>query len=159
MSQMSKLKKPKDNYTALPLFPIRNKNLNLAARGMWAFLWQLPPGWEFSVKGLMSVTGVGKTAISSALQSLEKYGYLKRIQSATAKGLFGKIDYLLDPEPVTENQHTDNQHTDNQHTDNPPADNSPQLSINVINNKTNKHENIDPAFAKFISDRRGGTYQ
>ena len=94
---MSRLLKD-ETYAIVPNQAIRDKRLNLSSLGMWAFLWNLPNGWEYSVSGLAVAKGCGIRAATTAVKALEKYGYLKRIQRREGNKFAG-YDYQLIPNP------------------------------------------------------------
>lgn len=82
-----KLKNLKANYTLVPNQWLRSK-ISFKAIGLIAVLQSLPDDWDFSIAGLMSLTGEGKTTIQSALKELEDTGFLVRTQTME-NGRFG----------------------------------------------------------------------
>lgn len=110
-----KLEKRK-GYTVISNSVLRNKNISLKAKGLYAYMWSLPDDWNYSVEGLTKVLKEGKDAINMALKELEREGYLVR-STLRRGGKFSDIDYTLFEEPqilpVTENPHTVNPVTEN----------------------------------------------
>lgn len=82
-----KLKNLKANYTLVPNQWLRSK-ISFKAVGLIVVLQSLPDDWDFSIAGLMSLTGEGKTTIQSALKELEDMGFLVRTQTME-NGRFG----------------------------------------------------------------------
>lgn len=83
-----KLKNIKANFTLVPNQWLRSK-MSFKAIGLVAVLQSLPDDWDFSIAGLMSITGEGKTTIQSALKELEDKGFLVRNQMLE-NGRFGR---------------------------------------------------------------------
>ena len=66
------------NFTIVSNGILQEKSLSLKERGMLATLLSLPNDWDFTVYGLMQIIPEKKDAINSAINSLEKKGYIKR---------------------------------------------------------------------------------
>lgn len=81
-----KLKNIKVNYTMVPNAWLRS-GLSFKAIGLITVLQSLPDNWDFSIAGLMTLTGEGKGLIQSALRELEEAGFLVRSQT-TENGRF-----------------------------------------------------------------------
>lgn len=93
---MDKLKiKRKAGYTVLPNAVLRDKNLTLQAKGLFAVMFSLPDEWDFSVKGLATLANCGRDKVRAALDSLETAGYLLREQTHDETGRFSGNDFIL----------------------------------------------------------------
>lgn len=92
------------NYTTICNVALRDKNLSLKAKGLYAFITSLPSDWDYTIKGLVAVLKEGYEAIMNALNELESNGYLKRAQYRNAKGQYDKIAYIVLEEPNEENE-------------------------------------------------------
>lgn len=68
----------RNNFTMVSNHVLRNENLSLKAKGLYAYMWSLPDSWDYSVAGLTKVLKEGKSAINEALKELEHEGYLVR---------------------------------------------------------------------------------
>ncbi len=92
------------NYTVIYNHVLQNKNLSIKAKGLYAFMWSLPPEWDYSVNGLVSVLKEGRDAITEALKELEREGYLVR-SVLRSGGKFYDMDYTLNeyPDPFMDN--------------------------------------------------------
>jgi hypothetical protein len=93
---------------------LRNTNLSLKAKGLYAYMWSLPEDWDYSVSGLTKVLKEGRDAINEALKELEREGYLVRTILRSG-GKFSDMDYMLNetPSPFTGFPHTVNPLTEN----------------------------------------------
>lgn len=125
------------SFTVLPNQLLRDKSLSLTAKGLFAMMASYPEDWEYSVRGLAADVGCGRDMIRSALQNLEKSGYLLREQAHTKSGKFaGNLFVLYDekisplpgfpaPEnPLPENPTQQNKDITKERITNPPI--SPQ---------------------------------
>lgn len=70
---------PRENFQILPNATARDRRLSFRARGLLALMLSYPPDWQFNRDWLAAQTdGEGVTAVRTALQELEKHGYLVR---------------------------------------------------------------------------------
>lgn len=88
-------------FTVLPNQLLRDKSLTLAAKGLFAMMASYPEDWEYSVRGLAADVGCGRDMIRSALQNLEKSGYLLREQVHTKSGKFAGNLFILYDEKIS----------------------------------------------------------
>lgn len=114
----------KDNYTIISNSVLKNKNLSLKAKGLYAYMWSLPDDWDYSVAGLVTVLKEGKDAINEALKELEREGYLVRTILRKG-GKFADMDYILHefPQKVP--------FTENPQAEKPFTENPQQLNTNI----------------------------
>ena len=84
----------KDNYTVMSNQHLRSPNLSLKAIGLLSKVLSLPEGWDFSVAGLASICKEGKQSIKTALDELEKWGYLELTKLTPDKTASGRIEYV-----------------------------------------------------------------
>ena len=82
-------------YTVLPNAVLRDSRLNLQTKGLFCVMLSLPDEWEFSVKGLATLSACSRDKIRAALENLEAAGYLLREQARTASGAFAGNIYVL----------------------------------------------------------------
>lgn len=169
---MGKIKVNKSNgFTVISNQIIRNKNISLKAKGLYAFMWSLPSEWDYSVAGLVTCCKEGKDAINEALRELENAGYLKRTQSREG-GKFADIDYTLYETPFTENPQAEKPITENPqqiNTNKTSKDKSSKIdksilgkpakkSYDVIVNELIHDEELKSAVFEFLSMCRGKNY-
>lgn len=84
------------NFTVIRNEIIEDKELSFKALGLAVFMLHLPSDWNFSVAGLVSVTGKTPSKIKTALQELEERGYLKRHQSLVGSKFGGMVYEISD---------------------------------------------------------------
>lgn len=126
MSETFRQDKLRD-FTVIRNSIFKDYTLSAKAKGVACQLLSLPPTWDYSVKGLVTLFNDGEASIRSALTELEDAGYLHREQNR-AGGKFGKSVYVisdvLKPEkPCVENPLAEN----------PSAENHAQLNTKVSN--------------------------
>ena len=127
------------NYTVMSNHHLRNKELSLKAKGLISLMLSLPPDWDYSVAGLVSICKESHTSIRSALKELEEHKYLVRERKNSEKGYF-VYEYTLYeiPEP-----HAVNQHTVEKEADPVQTENRRQLSKEELNTKELSKEEIN----------------
>ncbi len=89
-------------YTTIQNSMIVDKRLSLKTRGLMAVILSRPEGWDYSVRGLAAFCGVGRDAVRTSLDELEKAGYLTREQSHSTDGKFGGNVYIIKETSETE---------------------------------------------------------
>lgn len=81
-------------FTVIRNSIFKDNQLSAKAKGVACQLLSLPPTWDYSVKGLVTLFSDGEASIRSALSELEEAGYLRREQSREV-GKFGKSVYVI----------------------------------------------------------------
>lgn len=133
---MAFLNNPKQ-YTVIPQNILMDKRLSLRDRGMIVTIISLPDRWNFSTRGLCTLFPDGLTAVTSAVQSLEKLGYLKRTQLFGKDGKFSDVRWDIDCNPpiiepfCTDSPCTENPYTANTDTVNASTEKPTQYNINT----------------------------
>ena len=127
------------NYTVMSNHHLRNKELSLKAKGLISLMLSLPPEWDYSVQGLVSICKESHTSVRSALKELEEHNYLIRERKNSEKGYF-VYEYTLYeiPEPYTGIQHTVKRDADIGH-----AENRTQLNKEKLNTKELSKEELN----------------
>lgn len=100
----------KGGYTVLPNQILRDDSLTLQAKGLFCMMASFPENWDFTVKGLATVSGCGRDKIRAALKNLEDAGYLLREQGHSETGQFAANLFILYDEkiaPLPENTATE----------------------------------------------------
>ena len=128
-----------NNFTVMSNHHFKEKQMSLKAKGLLSLMLSLPDDWNYSVSGLVRLSKDGKDSVMSALQELEKFGYLSRSQQFNAKGQFSGIEYNIYEEPQTENPTTDKQNAAKPISAKQDAGNPRQLNTNQLKNKENKN--------------------
>lgn len=93
MSDTFRQEKLKD-FTIIRNSIFKDYRLSAKAKGVACQLLSLPPTWDYSVRGLVTLFNDGEASIRSALSELEEAGYLRREQSRE-EGKFGKSVYII----------------------------------------------------------------
>ena len=130
------------NYTVMSNHHLRNKNMSLKAKGLMSLMLSLPPTWDYSIGGLVSICKESHTSIRSALKELEQNQYLIRERKNNEKGYF-TYEYTLYeiPSPHAGFQHTDSVYADKQYTEEVYTDSNIQISKEELSKeKINKEE-------------------
>lgn len=143
------------NYTVMSNTHLRDKNLSLKAKGLMSQMLSLPPDWDFTVSGLVSINKEAETAITGALKELKEFGYLvvqKRYPGDTTSGRI-EYEYVLYEEPQgastgsqpLEFQGPETQDTEIQDLENLPLENVGQLNTDykLLTNKETEEINTE----------------
>lgn len=123
------------DFTTMSNHHLKNRKLSLKAKGMLSQILSFPDNWEFSLRGLATLSTDGLESTRSAISELEKVGYIIRKQSRRENGSFSKIEYTIFEVPQSAIPSSDSPHTGNPNTANPAAvkpksENLPQFNTN-----------------------------
>ena len=69
------------NYTTMCNYHLRDQGLSLKGKGLLSMLLSLPDTWNYSVRGLSSITPDGVDGVLTALKELERLGIWKGTSS------------------------------------------------------------------------------
>lgn len=141
MSDTFKQEKLTD-FTVIRNSIFKDKTLSAKAKGMACQLLSLPPDWDYSVKGLVTLFNDGEASIRSALSELEEHGYLRREQYRE-EGKFSKSRYV-----ITDMLKSEKPFVENPLAENPSAENHAQYNTKELNTKesnTKRYVFIKPA--------------
>ena len=140
-----------DNYSTICNRIMKEKNISLKAKGLYALVMSLPPKWDFSVQGIVAISKEESGAIYTAIKELIKEGYCER-NMISEKGRFIGCEYKFfnkkkkpqEKEPHNEKPYRDFPHTENEE-DNKLFNESNSSSINtpteLNNNKKLSNDN------------------
>ena len=158
----------KDKFTILDNTCIQDTTLSWKSKGVHTYLMSLPDDWKIFITEIVNHSSDGKAALYSAIQELEKHGYVKKIQNRRGDGCFGNTVYYVyeKPEsPKNSSPLTDFPHADYPDTVKPDTDNRTLLNTNKLNtNKqktklTNYEQSVsESVFIKAIKELFGGEY-
>lgn len=84
-----------NNFSIVSNAIIRDTRLSLKARGLLILMLSLPDCWQFSVKGLATLSGEGNDSIRGGIKELEEVGYLSRKRKHLPNGRLGEMEYTL----------------------------------------------------------------
>ena len=68
------------DYTVMSNHHLRDKRLSLKAKGLLSQMLSLPEDWDYTLSGLAYINRESKDAIRSAINELERAGYVQRHQ-------------------------------------------------------------------------------
>lgn len=128
MSDTFKQEKLTD-FTVIRNSIFKDKTLSAKAKGVACQLLSLPPDWDYSVKGLVTLFNDGEASIRSALTELEEHGYLCREQYRE-EGKFSKSRYV-----ITDMLKSEKPFVENPLAEKPIAGNPAQYNTKELNTK------------------------
>lgn len=82
------------SYTIMPNTHLQDRNLSLKAKGLLSVMYNLPNDWDYTLKGLCTITNTGITSIRNIITELEITGYITRIEYKDKKGKFN-YNYIV----------------------------------------------------------------
>lgn len=144
------------NYTTISNHHLQDRNLSLKAKGLLTLILSLPPDWDMTLKGLVSLSGDGVDSVRSGIQELEKAGYLRRSRSRNNLGQLLCTEYTIYEHAVTENVASETEIDDNlniiyskeSHIGKSDVDKNSQIGkSDVDKNTTEKTENSQIGFS------------
>lgn len=110
-----KLVKQMTGFTQVANQVLNDNKLSLKAKGMYAYIYSKPDGWDFAIRRIADEQKDGVESASVAIRELEKAGYIKRERLAS-----GRVIYHILVEPVSYlKPHTGNPYQAEPHTGNP----------------------------------------
>ena len=87
------------NYTVMSNHHLRNEALTLKAKGLLSQMLSLPENWDYTLKGLTFINRESVDAIRTAIQELERAGYITRSRERNGKGQLLGADYIIREQP------------------------------------------------------------
>lgn len=86
--------KVKTRYATIPNDILNSNDISFRAKGIWAYIYSKPDGWDFSIKNIASQSKEGIEAVRNAIKELENTNLLKRTKFQNELGHWD-IEYLL----------------------------------------------------------------
>ena len=83
------------NYTVMANYHLRDNRLSLKAKGLLSVMLALPPEWDFTLRGLSSISKEGISAIRAAITELEESGYVIRARVRNKAGQLTDTEYTI----------------------------------------------------------------
>lgn len=146
--------KKKKNFTTIDNTCIRDERLSWKEKGIHTYLMSLPEDWKIFVSEIVKHSRDGKSALYSAIQTLESYGYIKRIRNRDKNGRFEETVYYVYEEP-TDNVTPLSENPDVVNPDmvEPDTENQTQLITNILTTNKQKTEptNSNPQSDEIVS--------
>jgi hypothetical protein len=87
------------NYTLMSNHHLRNESLTLKAKGLLSQMLSLPEKWDYTLAGLSHINRESVDAIRTAVQELEKSGYIYRSRERKENGQLGGAEYVIREQP------------------------------------------------------------
>ena len=133
-----KIEKTKD-FTVMSNYHLRDKNLSYKAKGLLSFMLSLPEDWDYSLKGLCSISKENRDAIRSTLKELQQNHYLEIEKVKGDKGYF-EYNYLTYEKPHFVDIDNEKSSPDMEipHLDIPDVEEHPQINTNEQIDKDDK---------------------
>jgi hypothetical protein len=102
----------KDNipFTQISNFVLSDKNLSFGAKGLYAYIYSKPDGWQFAVDRIEKETKDGRDSILSKIHELEESKLLRRIKQPDGRTVYWVTfppNSFITLEPTTENPYLD----------------------------------------------------
>ena len=144
------------DYTVMSNYHLRDKSLSLKAKGLLSQMLSLPEDWDYTLSGLSFINRESKDAIRSAINELEKEGYIIRRQTTDASGKFSGNEYIIhespmEPEPSLEKPLSGFPTTDNPSTGKPSSENPTQLNIDISRKEKLNTDGVSTDSLPFLS--------
>lgn len=134
-------RKRNSNYTTISNVFLRDIRLSCKAKGILAVIMGLPDDWDFSIRGILSITKEGKDAVYSAIKELKDYGYCEVSEQKDNNGKFKGYSYCFSDEallqPLPENPYPEKPYPENPYPEKPLPENQPQLNTYIIKDLNN----------------------
>lgn len=121
------------DYTVMSNHHLKNKDLSLKAKGLLSQMLSLPENWDYTLAGLSAINRESKDAIRSAVNELEKAGYIRRRQTVDRRGKFSGNEYIIYEQPSSASPSSGFPTTGNPSTEKPSSENPTQLKIDQVN--------------------------
>lgn len=124
-------RKRNSNYTTISNVFLRDIRLSCKAKGILAVIMGLPDDWDFSIRGILSITKEGRDAVYSAIKELKNYGYCEVSEQKDNNGKFKGYSYCFSDETLLQPL------PENPLPENPLPENPPQLNTYIIKDLNN----------------------
>ena len=139
-------KEKRKHYTVIDNGIFKDYSLSYKAKGLLCQMLSLPDGWEYSVKGLMTLASDRYSAITSGLAELEKAGYFRREQVFDGNKFAG-YEYVISETPHFDFPCSENPKSEIPKSEIPISENQAQLNTKELN--TNKSNTKDIYISEF----------
>ena len=124
-------RKRNSNYTTISNVFLRDVRLSCKAKGILAVIMGLPDDWDFSIRGILSITKEGRDAVYSAIKELKDYGYCEVSEQKDNNGKFNGYSYCFSDEALLQPL------PEKPYPEKPYPENPPQLNTYIIKDLNN----------------------
>jgi hypothetical protein len=125
------------NYTVMSNHHLRHVSLSLKAKGLLSQVLSLPDNWDYTLAGLSRINRESVDAIRTAVQELERAGYITRSRERKENGQLGGTEYIIREQP----QQPENFTPDND--PNPPISDLPTQDKPILDFPTQVNSTLD----------------
>ena len=140
---MNKIDFKKQNipFTQVANDVLTDPEISAGAKGIYAYLYSKPDGWDFSEKRISDDFSNGRFSVSKFLKELERNGYLKRYKLSTGRMIYMVIFPPIEPKSGFQTLDTKKPKSENCNLQKPqlavtrPISNKEGEVIKSINNK------------------------
>ena len=140
-------------YTVMSNYHLRDKSLSLKAKGLLSQILSLPEDWDYTLSGLCYINRESKDAIRSAVNELERAGYIERHQTTDESGKFSSNEYIIHEQPVSLPPSLDKPSSENPTTGKPTLESPTQLNKDRVTRPCLKIGGI-PDWGRFFCQAR-----
>jgi len=93
---MIRIKREKtQNYSTICNQVLRNDQLSLKAKGLFALIIALPDDWKICQSEIQKHSTDGLDSHRTAFKELKKYGYVETKRLRNAQGQVGQMEYIV----------------------------------------------------------------
>ena len=126
-----------NNYTVISNTHLKERKMTLKAKGLLTLMLSLPPDWDYSIEGLISICVEGERAINSTLNELKEFGYLRieKLPPRKGKNQFEYIYNIYEKPLKKEERQLKNVEVQNVKVQSEVVQNEGQLKTNTLNTK------------------------
>ena len=141
------IKKQATGFTQIANKLLNDSTISLKAKGLYAYIYSKPDGWQFSTRRIPADHKDGRDAVLSGIEELEENHYLKREKHGD-----GRVTYhvLVDPKSENPTQALHHPVSENPTVGKPHSGKTRHISnkeVKVI--KSNSNKDINHQFEKF----------
>lgn len=146
-----RVNKNKD-YTVMSNYHLRDKNMSFKAKGLLSMMLSLPDDWDYSIKGIASISKENEKAIKIILNELKELGYLRITKLKPNETKSGRIEYIYDIYEMSvykkqeyQKQGVEFQEVEKQEVEKQEVEKVGQINTNIQNTKkqNTKKQNTD----------------
>lgn len=114
------------DYTVMCNHHLKSKEISMKAKGLLSQMLSLPDEWDYTLKGLARINKDGVDSIRSALNELEKAGYVVRLpRKRNDKGHLTVSEYVIYEKPKEP-------HKNVTHSRDSPEEGAPMLETPIL---------------------------
>ena len=139
-----RIQRTKD-YTIMSNCHLKDKNLSLKAKGMLSLIFSLPDDWNYSIRGLASISKEGVDAIGTVLKELEDARYIVRRRTRDENGRLTDMEYEVFETPQPEEPDATVPHPGKPHPDEPHPGNPDMVESDMVEPDTDEPYTGSPA--------------